>query len=128
MSLSPPHCSGLIVPPHCTHSKALAQRSSLTSANSSHLCLHTGFPSPGLEETGSGLLSPSQQNAGPKSCPAAYLSLPHLKPFGGSSCRLKSTSSSPPHPGPCCHLSTQFLLTTAHFPFYLLPFQPKALQ
>lgn len=66
-------------------------------------------------------ISPAHEHAG--AC-----SLPTWSPLGGSSCRPDNTFSYPPHPGPCCHLSTQFLLTPTPLPFYLLPLQPKTQQ
>lgn len=48
---------------------------------------------------------------------ALCLSLLHLKHFEGLSHGPDNTSSCPPHLGPCCHLSTQILLTTTPLPF-----------
>lgn len=63
------------------------------SASSSHLC-QKYLVRPVIPLTG--------EHYSQKSCPMAYLSLPHLKLFGTSSCRTENTSISPPRWRLCC--------------------------
>lgn len=70
ISLSPPRCCGLILSPHCMHSKASAQRSSVSQCKLFTPLPAYWFPLSWTRKTSSGLLSPSQQNAAPKIMPS----------------------------------------------------------